>query len=123
MKEQNTNFFREEVFISENGMKIKRLTNSGSVLVEIEDDQETPDAKEFKDTMYEGVLQILTPVGPREISFEIESDSLENAFKEFPKIAKTVVEDLYNKMQERKNSSLVTASPEDLKKIERGSLF
>lgn len=110
------NYYKEDVYQSLDGMRIKHLAKAG----EVESDRvPEEDLKDQKDNMFVGILQILTQVGPRELDFEIESvNNVDEAFSKYPEVAKKVVEDFMKKLNEdMSRQSIITASENDLKNL------
>jgi len=93
--------YREEVFTDRRAGTLRRLTpvrGDGA-----EDGS--------RSVVYIGQAQLLTPVGPLPLSFEIEAASLEEAARNFGDAAKTAVEEAIEELKEMRReaaSSIIT---------------
>ena len=84
------NLYREEVFTDSRAASIRRLTpvdgNGG-------DDPS-------RSAMYVGETSLMTQMGPVPVSFQIEADSLSEAFGQFPEGVKKAIEQLNERARE-----------------------
>ena len=74
-----------------------------------------------QDVIYVGCAQIGTPVGFKEIKFEIVAESLEEAFEKYHEYATAAADSLrkqIEELREKQQSSIVPASSVDLEAID-----
>lgn len=114
------------VYQSDDGRKIEVFSKKGTIQYQERDNVKKPEFDLNLVDIYVGVAQIITEYGIKEVRFHIEADNLEDAFNKHYKEAMLAHEEVQRQIEEHKKKqmeSIVTASEEDLKRMDSGLII
>lgn len=72
-----------------------------------------------KTEVFVGVMNAMTPMGPREFKFEIPAENLKEAFSKYVQSGKSAMEALQKEMRQKQSEQIEIASPDALEAIDK----
>lgn len=91
-----------EIVQTDDGRRIEHWIKVGEIEDSFEDDQELEFLEnEMQDEMFVGVIHLLSPMGPKEIKFEIPADNVDDAFGKYKEYAQITFADLRKQAEEQ----------------------
>lgn len=89
---------RLEIHQTDDGRRIEWWIKDGEIEEQFSEDEETPNI-ETGDNLFVGIIHLFTPAGPKEIKFEIEAETIDEAFRNYKETANKTIEDLHKQME------------------------